>query len=317
MSLEYHPDTVGAEGGEMFQKLLRAYEVLSDADLRRVYDQEGIDGVEEFEKKKATGESRGVDPFAAFFGFGGQQKPTKRASIEIPLFISLKDLYLGKTLEASVFKQTRCKKCRGTGAKTKKDIHKCHKCNGQGVVLGYQNLGYGRYREVHEECPVCKGKGKIVKRECDHCKGKKVVAGVEELTVDIEKGMNNGETITFAGMCDEVAGSTDAPGDVVFKIHAADTEAVRREGNHLHLKIELSLKESLIGFKKEFEHFDGHVVGLSSNTVTAHGHIVRIKGEGMPIHDKYSEYGDLVVTYTVGFPKELTEEQKKVVSAWS
>ena len=46
MSLEYHPDTAGESGKEMFQKLSRAYEILSDPNLRRVYDQEGMDGVE-------------------------------------------------------------------------------------------------------------------------------------------------------------------------------------------------------------------------------------------------------------------------------
>lgn len=317
LSLEYHPDTAGGDPAMIrkFQDLARAYEVLSDDDLRRVYDREGLEGVEEYEKKKAMGQNRGHDPFAALFGFGqgGGQREAKRPSIHVPLFVSLKDLYLGKKVEASVFKHTRCKKCRGTGAKTKKDIHKCHKCNGQGMVVSVHHVGHGMYQQIQQQCPVCQGKGKIVKRECNHCKGKKIVPGVEEMHIHIEKGMKNGGEIVFASMCDEVAESADAPGDILFHIETLENENLQRDGDDLKLTISISLKEALTGFEKQFEHLDGHIVEFGRSGVTQFGFTERIAGEGMPKHGQGSEFGDLFVTYNVQFPEKLTAEQIKIV----
>lgn len=317
LSLEHHPDTAGSGGTETFQKLSRAYEILSNQNLRRVYDQEGLEGVEEFEKRQAAGDQRMQDPFSALFGFGSHQKEAKRPSIEIPLFISLSDVYIGKSLEASVFKQTRCKKCRGTGARTKKDIHVCHHCNGQGVVVGVHHIGHGMYQQVRQMCPHCQGKGKTIGRTCNHCHGKRVVAGVDHLTVSVERGMPDGHVIAFENMCDEVAGSTDAPGDVKFKLQTTkrtNHNAITREGNNLRLEIPISLRESLVGFKKEILHFDGHFVELNRlNKVTGHGLADVIKGEGMPIHEHPSEHGNLIVVYQVNFPDSLTREQGDIL----
>ena len=319
LSLKHHPDTAGESGKDMFQKLSRAYEVLSDQNLRRVYDQEGTDGVAEYEKRKAQGEQpQFQNPFGAFFGFGGAQREAKRPSINIPLIISLKDIYTGRNLEASVFKHMRCKKCRGTGAKTKKDIHTCPKCNGQGVVVGVRHIGGGMYQQVHQQCETCSGKGKIIKRICNHCGGKKVVAGMENVSVFVEKGMADGQEIRFPNMCDEVAGSTDAPGDINFVVSPRPVKGVgfdlRRDGKHLYLETTISLKESLVGFVKDFEHLDGHVVEIDrSNKITGHGHVERIKGEGMPVHESHGELGDLIITFSVRFPSELTDEQREAV----
>lgn len=320
LSLEYHPDHAGGDQEKIkkFQDLARGYEVLSDDDLRRVYDREGLEGVEEYEKKKAMGEHRGHhDPFAAFFGFGGQagRGEAKRPSIRVPLFISLKDLYLGKKMEASVFKHTRCKKCRGTGAKTKKDIHKCHKCNGQGVVVTVHHVGHGMYQQFQQPCPVCSGKGKIIKRTCNHCKGKKIVPGSEEVHIHIERGMKNGEEIVFPSMCDEVAESSEAPGDILFEIETLESESLKRDGDDLKLTIWVSLKEALLGFKKQFEHLDGHIVEFTRSGVTQYGFTEKIPGEGMPKHGQASEFGDMYVTYNVQFPESLSATQIAALQA--
>lgn len=313
LSLEYHPDSAGEAGKDMFQKLSRAYEVLSDSNLRRAYDHEGLEGVEEYEKRQSVGEQHRQDPFAAFFGLGGN-KQNKRPSIEVPLFISLKDIFLGKSLEASVFKQTRCKKCRGTGAKTKKDLHKCHHCNGTGVVVGVHQIGHGMYQQVRQQCPHCEGKGKVIGRHCNHCHGNKVVAGMESVVIEVERGMSEGHVITFNNMCDEIAGSAEAPGDISFKVSSIEQAGLRREGNNLHLSVNITLKESLLGFTKDFEHFDGSFVTLDrANKVTPHGQTDRIRSAGMPIFDRVSEYGDLFVLYNVEFPTELTEKQRDAI----
>lgn len=321
LSLEHHPDSAGESGKEMFQKLSRAYEILSNSKLRRAYDQDGLDGVEAFEKKEAAGDQHRNDPFAAFFGGGGVKQ---RPSLNIPLFISLKDLFLGKTIEASVHKQTRCKKCRGTGAKTKKDLHVCPHCKGAGTIVGMHQIGPGMYQQVRQHCPHCEGKGKVIGRKCDHCHGHKVVAGTENISFDVERGMKEGHVVKLENMCDEIAGSAEAPGDINFHIHAShaafDEESghleLTRAENDLLLAVPISLKEALVGFKKEFEHLDGSLVDLDrSDRVTPHGQMDKVRGAGMPIHGRMGEYGDLLVTYSVIFPATLTQQQREAIES--
>lgn len=311
LSLEHHPDTSGAT--EMFQKISRAYQVLSDRDLRRVYDQRGAEGVEEYEKQKAMGEQRMNDPFARMFGGFGQQE-TKRPPIEIPLFVTLKDLYLSKTLEASAHMMKRCKKCRGTGAKTKKDMHTCPICRGQGVTVGVHHIGGGMYQQVRQMCTGCQGTGKVVVRQCPHCQGKKIVESSDNVSIEVSKGMAEGQAIVFDSMCDEIAGSTDAPGDVRFVVSTIPSESLQRVGNDLHLAVKLTLGESLGGFKRMLEHLDGHRVAIErSGSVTPHGYSERFRGEGMPIFERNGNFGDLIIKYEIEFPAYFSDNQRDLI----
>ena len=44
-------------------------------------------------------------------------------------------------------------------------------------------------------CPKCGGKGKQVTKNCHVCEGEKIVKGLDELTVYVEKGMSAGQEI--------------------------------------------------------------------------------------------------------------------------
>ena len=61
------------------------------------------------------------------------------------------------------------------------------------------------------------------------------------------------------------------------------------------------------------EHLDGRKVRVAAAGVTVPGHIVRLAGEGMPLFEHPDRHGDLYVTVTVAFPKQLTEKQKATV----
>jgi DnaJ family protein B protein 11 len=70
------------------------------------------------------------------------------------------------------------------------------------------------------------------------------------------------------------------------------------------------LKEALLGFEKEIKHLDDHIVTISKNGVVQPGDIIKIRGEGMPIHQS-SDTGDLFVKIEILLPTELTEKQKE------
>ena len=87
----------------------------------------------------------------------------------------------------------------------------------------------------------------------------------------------------------------------------------KREGNNLSCEITISLKEALLGFDREITHLDGKKVEIIREEVTQPGYIMKITGEGMPIHNFSSSKGNLYLSHIINLPTSLTEEEKKIV----
>lgn len=127
-----------------------AYEVLSDPEKRRIYDQQGEEGVKKHEQGGGQRHNP-FDIFAQMFGGGSQGSGEKRGpEVNVDLEVSLKDLYIGRQLEVLVRKQVLCKQCGGSGAKNAQDVQRCNACGGSGVkvvrqqVRAFTELGQAR-----------------------------------------------------------------------------------------------------------------------------------------------------------------------------
>jgi len=310
----YHPDKHpdDEEKKSKFQAISNAYEVLSDDEKRRIYDQYGEEGLK---KGMKSGGSWNMEDFFSNVFTGGAHKG--RSSDEIPkgnpirikLQVTLEDLYNGKVLKVLQKRQELCSYCRGTGAENADDVSTCPDCNGSGVKVVTQKLGPGFVQRMQTTCDRCGGKGRIVTSTCTHCHGTKVETAEQMITIDIEKGMPEGHEIISYSDADEKPG--EEPGDLIFKISVAPHKRFERKGNDLFLNMTISLLQSLVGFSKTFKHLDGHEVTVARDVVTKPGQQISINGEGMPHHGFSTQKGDLYVTFIVQFPTSLTEEQKE------
>jgi DnaJ-class molecular chaperone len=135
-----------------------------------------------------------------------------------------------------------------------------------------------------------------------------VEVGEDILTIDIERGMRQGQKIKFSGMGDELPDMQ--PGDISFVIVEASHPVFERDGDDLNAKFTISLVEALTGFSKELEHLDGRKVKIERTGVTIPDQVIQIEGEGMPLPEYGSEKGDLFVKIHVEFPKTLTAAQQ-------
>jgi len=101
------------------------------------------------------------------------------------------------------------------------------------------------------------------------------------------------------------------PGNVVLTLKQKRHATFRREGNHLHIELRILLKEALLGFERTLHHLDGHELTVRSapGAVTRPGDVLTLRGEGMPVHNFPSEFGDLKAAIIVDFPAALTAEQ--------
>merc|ERR1712187_939817 len=136
-------------------------------------------------------------------------------------------------------------------------------------------------------------------------KCKQTDANVE---MTIEKGMFDGDTLTFPRMADERPGML--PGSVILKLKMEKHRKFVRRGNDLHMEMKVSLREALLGWSQTIRHIDGHTVELSSSDVTKHLQVFMIEGEGMPLRDDPSSFGNLYVKVKVTFPASLTKKQR-------
>merc|ERR1712167_505297 len=116
-------------------------------------------------------------------------------------------------------------------------------------------------------------------------------------------GVASGHEQTFTMMSEQKPGQI--PGDVIVEMKQKKHSVFRREGNNLHVEIEISLKEALLGFSKILDHLDDHEVTIAETGITSPGQSRRIKGEGMPVHNFPSDRGDLVVRYKLKMPGSL------------
>ncbi|KAJ3385616.1 DnaJ- protein scj1 [Entophlyctis sp. JEL0112] len=313
LSIKWHPDkNPGNKAAEeKFMELAQAYEILSDDEKRRIYDQYGEEGLQ------GNAGQQFHNPFDIFsqFGFGSHRnsgpQERKGPEISIPLRVTLEELFNGEQLEVDVNKQVICPVCRGSGAKNANDVKTCHSCNGQGIKIVRQQLAPGMFQQMQTTCDVCGGKGKIVKSKCTSCHGHKVKRGSHQISVSVERGMPDGHHIIFENEGDEHPDITS--GDIHFVVETLDHPVFTRNGNDLKMSRQISLKEALLGFKFDVMHLDGNSISISREVPTQPGFIQVVKGEGMPTHMFPSERGDLYVEYSVLLPDTLSQAQKKLV----
>jgi len=322
-ALKWHPDRNpgnAEEASEKFKEVAAAYEVLTDSEKKEIYDRYGEEGLKEGGGGGGFHDAGSI--FEQFFGggFGGggrQQKPRRTEDIVFELPVELDNLFTGKTRKLKVNKKIICGDCGGEGSKTKGALKTCTRCNGRGIRMVQQQLGPGFVTQSQAYCNDCNGKGKTIpdSLRCRRCNGQQVVPEGKVLVVDIEKGMKNGEKITFGGEADQ---SPDIPsGDVVIVVKEVNKNhpEFKRQGDDLIMERTITLQESLCGFKFHFKHLDGRdvVVQNQEGEIVAPDSIRVVSGEGMPFRRDPMSRGRLLVHFTVSFPEphQVTEQVRQ------
>lgn len=154
-------------------------------------------------------------------------------------------------------------------------------------------------------------RGKSWKAGCKACPKGMTEEEEIQLTLDIQAGMADGDTIKFDQVADEAPGHI--AGDLIFVVKQIDHPSFLRRGDDLETTMRITLLDSLVGFSAKIEHVDGHLVTVSKKDVTHCSEVVKIVGEGMPKRGGKKGRGDLFVTLEITFPKQLTDSQKSQI----
>lgn len=314
LALKYHPDKNPNEG-EKFKQISQAYEVLSNPDKKKIYDQGG----EQALKDGGGGGSSFTSPmdlFDMFFGgggmggFSGASRGRKRGKDVVhQLSVNLDELYKGSVRKLALQKNVICDKCEGRGGK-KGAMQTCGACKGSGMQVKINQFGPGMYQQIQSVCSDCRGEGEIINQRdrCKSCQGKKVIRDRKILEVHIDKGMTDGQKIVFSGEGDQEPDLE--PGDIIIVLDEKEHSVFKRTGNDLVMRMDIQLVEALCGFQKVIQTLDDRdlVITALPGEVIKHGDVKCILNEGMPQYKNPFEKGRLILQFLVQFPTQIRPE---------
>jgi molecular chaperone DnaJ len=313
LARELHPDVNAhdPEAEEKFKEAAEAYEILSDAERRQVYDRYGHEGLRNGGRAPNFDAFGSVsDLFEAFFGGGGRSGPAPGGDVAVALDVSLADAARGAAIDVTYEAVDRCERCHGNGAEPGTPIVTCERCGGNGVLRGVSRTPFGQVMRT-VDCDVCGGDGKRPTQPCERCDGRGREISERTLRVDVPAGIADGQRIRLSGHGH--AGEAGAPsGDLYVLVNVAEDERFVRDGDDLVTVVDVPATVAALGARISVPTLDGpHDVGLDAGTQP--GETITLRGQGMPVLRRPGRRGDLRAVVNVVIPRKLSREQREIV----
>ncbi|KAI2623175.1 DnaJ-domain-containing protein [Hypoxylon sp. NC1633] len=338
-ALKWHPDKNkdNPAAAEKFKECSQAYEILSDPEKRKTYDQYGL----EFLLRGGAAPPPGENPFASaqggmpggFQGFdfggampGGAGAGTRTFSFSTgggggpnsfnfsPSDKVFRDFMrsggLGDDDPLTAF-LNRGHMPKGSGGRTRTRSNFPSGDPFSGIGTGGAPSDVTTVERALplslEELYNGVTKKMKIKRKTFDDTGKRTTTD-QVLEVPIKPGLKKGSKIKFKGVGDQEEGGKQ---DLHFIVEEKPHPLFVRDGDDLIHTIELELKEALTGWRRTITTIDGKQLNVEKSGPTGPGSLDSYPGLGMPISKKPGERGNFIIKYTVKFPSSLTPTQKQ------
>jgi molecular chaperone DnaJ len=342
LARKYHPDLNPGDkaAGERFRTIQAAYDVLSDPNKRKMYDQTGFYsesgapagagphgepgmGFSGFDfsdffsgagggfagARPQAGTQTGAggfrDLFSQFFGRqqAQQQEPEKGADLEYGVSIDFWKAIRGTQERLNVTRHETCGVCHGSGSAGAGTVH-CPQCEGSGHVS--QMAGAMRF---NLSCPRCGGSGTL-RNVCAACHGDGRTARAEAVEVRIPPGAQNGSRLRVAGKGN--AGTHGMPpGDLFITMRVEPHPFFQRDGDNVEIKVPVTVTEAGLGAKIEVPAIDGKTL-LKIPPGTQSGQRFRMREKGV-FNSRKNHHGDQIVEVVLVPPKVQDERTKEIL----
>ena len=232
--------------------------------------------------------------------------PTRGTDLRYDLTLELEEAAFGKEISIKVPRQETCSHCQGNGGT---DFETCPDCHGTGQRSIFMKTLLGQFQTV-KTCQRCHGKGKIIKTPCNHCHGNGKVNTTREISLNIPKGIDNGNRIRVRGGGNSGDYGGEA-GDLYVYINIKPHKIFQRKGSDIYCEVSISFVQAALGTTIEVPTLDGKVK-LDIPAGTQSDSVQKIAGKGIP-YLRSDRRGDEYVTIKVITPQNLSRHQKKLL----
>lgn len=311
---ELHPDVNSDPEAEAhFKQAAEAYEALSNAETRDLYDRYGHDGLR---GRPSTGDFADFgsfqDLFDAFFGgdvFGRRGGRAGGDDVAVAVQLTFAESALGVTRPLEYAIVGTCETCDGLGAAPGSRMVRCATCGGQGQVRQVSRGPFGQFLRT-QVCPDCAGEGESPAEPCADCSGTGRTPTTVSLSVDVPAGIANGQRIRVPGR--GAAGERGAPpGDLYVQVRVAEDERFRREGLDVVTRVAVPVTDAMTGAQVTVPTVDGDAhIDLRPGTQPNDEYVLR--GKGFPAINGRGR-GDQRVVVEVRVPRVQTDEGRQAV----
>jgi len=328
LAMQHHPDRNpgDAEAEHKFKEVSEAYEILKDDQKRAAYDQYGHAAFEG--GMGGRGGPGGFDftsfsdifddLFGEFMGGGGQRggrgSANRGSDLRYNLEITLEDCFKGKAAQIRVPTSIACEACDGSGAEAGAQPIACPTCKGHGKVRAQQG-----FFTIERACPTCGGAGRVIEKPCKVCGGAGRVHKEKTLAVDIPPGVDEGNRIRLSGE-GEAGIRGGSAGDLYVFLSVKPHRLFRREGQHLHCRVPVSMTTAALGGSVEVPTLDGGKARITIPEGSQTGKQFRLRGKGMPSLQQSgfgAGNGDLYIQVMVETPVKLSKKQRELLEEFA
>lgn len=282
LARQFHPDVSPnkKEAEERFKEINEAYEVLSDPEKRKRYDELGADWERYREYRPYSEAGR-----AAGAGAGGFTSQRMRPE-------DLEDLFGGESPFSDFFDTF----FGGGGATERRGPPRPRRGqNVEGTV------------EVTLEEAARGGTWQVQLAEEN--------GNTRRVEVTIPPGVRDAARIRIAGQGGE--GRAGGPrGDLYIVVRVQPHPIFRRDGDDLHARVSARMTMLLLGGEVAVPTLTGRVM-LKIPAGTTDGRVFRLRGKGMPRPAHPDQHGDLYVEVHVALPQQLTFEQRRLIEEFA
>ena len=326
LAIKYHPDKNpgNKEAEERFKEISQAYEVLSDPEKRRQYDQFGHEAYTQRGGAGAGGfdQQRAQDIFSQFFGGGGfpfedlfgggQRRPESGIAgddLRYDLEIDFEDAMYGAERSLRIPRLAECASCHGSGCEPGTGRKTCPRCGGSGTQVISQG-----FFSMRQPCPACQGTGQIIEKPCHVCRGQGRTREESSFSLHIPPGVDTGTQLRISGKGGAGLRGGRA-GDLYVFMHVRSSSVFEREGDDLLCEVPIPFAVAVAGGVVEVPTIAGKAK-LKIPPGTQSGAVLRMKGKGAPSL-RGGARGNLHLRMVVESPVGLNNEQLKLLAAFN
>ena len=293
LARKYHPDVnPGDKTAETkFKEINEAYEVIGDPAKRKKYDELGSNWKMYEQAQRAGGAAPGgFDP--SQWGFGGGGAGGGQGTYRTMTAEEMRDLFGDEDPFSDFFHAFF------SGGEPQ--------MRGRGGRAGSRTTRVRQGRDVEHPIDLSLEdayRGTMRRLSLQHDGQTRTV------DVRIPAGVGEGSRVRVSGEGEQGAGGGTA-GDLYLRVHLTPDSRFERKGQDLHAKVRVPVTTAVLGGEAEVPNLGGKPIRLRVPPGTQNGQVFRLRGKGMPLVGKTSEFGDLYATVEAELPRQLTPEER-------